>query len=364
MSAPPEPHPPTAPTVRIPAYQGPPPPRRPEPPRSGGQGRPRRRIVGRLVGAIVVAAGVSIFVVPDLWGRLDRWSPFTQLVAFRPLIVVAVAALTLVLALVTLGLRKAWPFPVAMLVVVGLGASMLVPRMIADPLPTSGAELKVLSFNVYEGQADVQDIADLIHEQRPDVVSFPEAGERFRAKLQPLIEDIGYTTRSSVQNPRGQDVDSVTAAVSPRLGDVSFEVGKMGGWSPFPYLEVSGGGLGNLTFVAFHSVAPTPGSVEQWETDLGGLAPWCSGDAPYVIAGDYNATMDHSVLREATAGCADAASQRGSSLTATWPTSTPRWLGTEIDHVFANAGTQAESYEVLDLPGSDHRAVLTTLRTP
>jgi endonuclease/exonuclease/phosphatase (EEP) superfamily protein YafD len=67
------------------------------------------------------------------------------------------------------------------------------------------------------------------------------------------------------------------------------------------------------------------------------------------------------VLREAMTGCGDAASQRGSALVPTWPTSMPRWLGTEIDHVFSNTG-HAESFEVLDLPYSDHRAILTTLR--
>jgi len=336
------------PTERIPVV--PPPPARPR----------RRGLVGRLVGAVTLALVASVFLVPDLWFGLDRWSPFTQLIAFRPVLVVALAVVVVVLALVTVGMRRAWPFPVAMLAVLAVGAAPLAPRLVADPLPTGGDTLKVLSFNVYTGDADVDALADTIRTERPDVVALPEGGERYRQRLQPLIEDLGYVSRASV-GEHSQDVNGVIALVSPRFGDVDFRVGRISEDSPFPYVEVSGGLLGDLTFVAFHSVAPTAGSVAQWRVDLDGAGDWCRTGRPTVVAGDFNATLDHSVLREAMADCGDAASQRGSALTATWPTSTPRWLGTEIDHVFSSTGT-AESFEVLDLPGSDHRAILTTLR--
>jgi endonuclease/exonuclease/phosphatase (EEP) superfamily protein YafD len=316
--------------------------------------------VGRIVGAAAFAVVVSVFLLPDLWFGLDRWSPFTQLVAFRPLLVVATAVAVVALVLVTLAMRRAWPFPLALLVVLALGTSMLVPRMIADPVPTGGETLKVLSFNVFTGDADVDALADTIRRERPDVVALPEAGERYRERLQPLVEDLGYVSRASV-GEHSQDVNGVVALVSPRFGDVDFTVGRISEDSPFPYVEVSGGQLGDLRFVAFHSVAPTAGSVAQWRVDLAGAGDWCRSGTPTVVAGDFNATLDHSVLRQAMAECGDAASQRGSAVTATWPTSLPRWLGTEIDHVFSTTGT-AESFEVLDLPGSDHRAVLTTLR--
>jgi endonuclease/exonuclease/phosphatase (EEP) superfamily protein YafD len=329
------------------------------PPRPAGRprGQRSRGLVGRIVGAVALALVASVFLVPDLWFGLDRWSPFTQLIAFRPILVAGLAVVVVVMGLVTLGMRRAWPFPVAMLLVLGIGVSTLVPRLIADPLPTGGDALKVLSFNVYTGDADVAALADTIRRERPDVVSLPEAGERYRQRLMPLINDLGYTGRASV-GEHSRDVNGVVALVSPRFGDVDFQVGQIDENSPFPYVEVD---LGGVRFVAFHSVAPTAGSVAQWRIDLTGAGEWCRGDTPTVVAGDFNATLDHTVLREAMAGCGDAASQRGSALTATWPTSLPRWLGSEIDHVFSTTGT-AESFEVLDLPDSDHRAVLTTLR--
>ncbi|MFC5951717.1 endonuclease/exonuclease/phosphatase family protein [Pseudonocardia lutea] len=361
MSAPPGPFPPAVPTAR--PGSGPPPPRTPEPGDSGRRPRPRRGPGARILGAVLLALGASVFTVPDLWFGLDRWSPFTQIVAFRAILLVVVTVVALALVLVTFGMRRAWPFPLAMLVVVAVTASTMVPRLAADPLPTAGTPVTVLSFNVYTGDADVRALADVIRRERPDLVALPEAGERYRQKLAPLVEDLGYRTEASVDR-RSQDVNGVVAAVSPRFGDVTFDIGKITPDSPFPYVQVSGGEMGGLTFVAFHSVAPTAGSVPQWRQDLDGVAQWCSAASPAIVAGDFNATLDHSVLREATANCGDAASQRGSALTATWPTSLPRWLGTEIDHVFANQGATADSFEVLDLPGSDHRAILTTLRLP
>jgi endonuclease/exonuclease/phosphatase (EEP) superfamily protein YafD len=83
-----------------------------------------------------------------------------------------------------------------------------------------------------------------------------------------------------------------------------------------------------------------------------------------IVAGDFNATLDHSVFRSAIAGCADAAEQAGEGLTATWSTRWPRWLGPQIDHVLVTGGITTETLSVHDVPGSDHRAVLTRLRLP
>jgi guanosine-3',5'-bis(diphosphate) 3'-pyrophosphohydrolase len=41
-----------------------------------------------------------------------------------------------------------------------------------------------------------------------------------------------------------------------------------------------------------------------------------------------------------------------------------RSFGPQIDHVFATDGIVAETFDVHDITGSDHRAVLTTLRLP
>ncbi|MFC5142628.1 endonuclease/exonuclease/phosphatase family protein [Actinomycetospora rhizophila] len=102
-------------------------------------------------------------------------------------------------------------------------------------------------------------------------------------------------------------------------------------------------------------VAPTPGFVERWSDELDALATWrAAAGGPTVIAGDLNTTTEHRAL----APLGDA---RAPGSPPTWPTRWPRWLGFRIDHVLAGGGIAVRATRVLDLPGSDHRAVLAHL---
>lgn len=328
---------------------------------SSPQPRPRRSIA-RFVWAGLFTLVAAIGLLPDLLFGLDSRSPFVQLVSFRWQLLLAGTALLIVLGLVTLRVRRAWPFTAGLLAVLLIGAGMVAPRAIADPAPTGGTPFTVLSFNTYEGRADVNALADLIRTERPDIVALPEAGQRFSSKLAPLIEPLGYRLRSST-GAHTPDVQGVTAAVAARLGDVNFNIGH--NTSSFPDVEMSGGGLGTMRVVAFHSVAPVPGAVPEWRDDMSLLPTWCDGPTPAIVAGDFNATLDHSLLRAGMAGCGDAASQRGDGLLPTWgPTDRTRAIGPQIDHVLATHGIEASAFRVVDLPGSDHHAILTTLRLP
>ncbi len=323
--------------------------------------RPRRS-TARFVWAGLFTAAAAVGLLPDLLFGLDHRSPWVQLVSFRWQLLVAGAVLLVVLGLVTLRVRAAWPFTVGLLVVLLIGAGMVAPRAIADPAPTGGTPFTMLSFNTYEGSADVNALADLIRTARPDVVALPEAGQQFESRLAPLVEPLGYRLRSSTGEGT-PDVQGVTAAVAARWGDVSFKVGH--NTSSFPDIEVSGGALGAMRVIAFHSVAPVPGSVPEWRDDMALLPTWCAGPTPAIVAGDFNATLDHSLMRAGMVGCGDAASQRGDGLVPTWgPTDRTRAIGPQIDHVLATKGIEAASFRVVDLPGSDHHAILTTLRLP
>jgi endonuclease/exonuclease/phosphatase (EEP) superfamily protein YafD len=330
--------------------------------RAGARARRPRAVLAYLAAALGTA-GWAALALPDLIG-LDWRTPFVQILAFRPWILLAGLVVLLVLGAVCRFARRTRRFAVPLLagvVVVELvGAAMVLPRVVADPAPVAGSPLTVLAFNTFEGDADPAALAALIAEHRPDLVAIPEAGERYRARLAPLVEPLGY--RAEAVGPR-EDVNGVAALVSRRLGDVSFRAGDDPAY--FPYLEVTGGELGELRFVAFHAAAPLRGQLRQWEADLALLSRWCTGPGPAVVAGDFNATLDHSALRSGAAGCADAADQRGQGLVPTWsPTARTRILGPQIDHVLTAGGIAAETFSVHDVAGSDHRAVLTRLRLP
>jgi endonuclease/exonuclease/phosphatase (EEP) superfamily protein YafD len=323
----------------------------------------RRRRAGRYLLAAAFTALLVVVVLPDLLFGLDGHTPFAQMLAFRPWELIGLAVLLLLLAAATVRFRALWPFAAGALAVLVVGSSLVLPRAFPGPMPAGGTPLTVLSFNTYEGRADVQALAAEIKAVRPDLVSLPEAGDRFRAKLAPLIEPLGYRLKASVGRHE-QNVDGVTTAVAARLGDVTIDIGDE--TTAFPYLVVTGGALGSLTFVAFHSVAPTLRSTPFWRHDLALLPQWCTASAPVVVAGDFNATLDHAVFRDGIAGCSDAAAQRGDGLIPTWgPTDLTRHtVGPQIDHVVASGGIAASAFQLVDLPGSDHRAILTTLQVP
>jgi endonuclease/exonuclease/phosphatase (EEP) superfamily protein YafD len=342
----------TAPPDRLPPAPSPAPPSR-----DAG----RRRGTARYVVAAVFTLAVAVPTVPDLLFGLDRRSPFVQLVSLRPWILAGVLALLVLLLVVMIFERRVLPFAAGVLAVLLVGGGLVLPRALADTDTVHGSPFRVLAFNTFEGAANADELAALIADQQPDAVAISESGHNFADKLAPLVEPLGYRVHVSTDDADDDDVEEVTAVVSEDLGDVDVRVGDE--TSAFPYIEVSGGELDALRFVAFHSVAPVPGSVPDWNADLALLSRWCSGPTPAVIAGDFNATLDHSALRAGTAGCEDAASQRGAGLIPTWgPSPGTRQFGPQIDHVFATDGIAAETFEVRDIEGSDHRAIMSTLR--
>ena len=83
-----------------------------------------------------------------------------------------------------------------------------------------------------------------------------------------------------------------------------------------------------------------------------------------VLAGDFNATLDHDALRGLIArGYVDAADATGSGLKPTWPVG-KRPPGITIDHVLVDRRIAVRSYGVHEVRGSDHRAIVAELRVP
>lgn len=308
-----------------------------------------------VIGGAAGAGAAAALLVPEIAG-LDRRPPWPVLLAARP---VTAGGVGLAAALAARSPR--WR-PAA------IGAAAVAGLVLADPRRcgrSTAAEgnapdrLTVLVANVRQGRADPASLAAVLHAERPDLVVLPEAGDRFRSRLEAHLDPaLGYRARSAPpprahpRVPEDPDGPWTTVLTAPTLGEV--RVAPVGS-GLYGWLEVCGGELGDVRVLAAHPVAPVPGLVPRWSQELALVAAWRAAVAgPTVVAGDLNSTVEHRAL----AALGDGRAPGGPP---TWPSRWPRWLGFRIDHVLAGGGIAVRSARVLDLPGSDHRAVLARL---
>lgn len=84
---------------------------------------------------------------------------------------------------------------------------------------------------------------------------------------------------------------------------------------------------------------------------------------PTVLAGDFNATPWTPALHRAVEAGGLALARPDHGWYGSWP-SPAGDLGIPIDQVLHGAGVTVEDFVVLDIPGSDHRAVKVGLALP
>jgi endonuclease/exonuclease/phosphatase (EEP) superfamily protein YafD len=90
------------------------------------------------------------------------------------------------------------------------------------------------------------------------------------------------------------------------------------------------------------------------------------GDVPVIMAGDFNATLDHARFRALLRlGYVDAAVQAGRGLVPTWG---PRPGGDlamlAIDHILLDPRCAVRRVSAYKLPGTDHRALYAQIQLP
>jgi endonuclease/exonuclease/phosphatase (EEP) superfamily protein YafD len=117
--------------------------------------------------------------------------------------------------------------------------------------------------------------------------------------------------------------------------------------------------------VAVHPPPPLRGTVAAWRADLRALPPATTDGRLRILAGDFNATLDHVELRRLLdTGYEDAAAEVGAGLRATWPEGRRLPPPVAIDHVLADRRCGVRAFSVHPIPGTDHRAVVAELVLP
>ena len=293
--------------------------------------------------AWLLAAGPALWALLRLAG-LDRAHPLVALVSFTP----HVAAASVVIVSLLAALRQWRPLALAGIATLALGLAVL-PRAFGGGSDADGPRLRVLTVNVTFGRVPAQSVVDLVREHRVDVLSVQELTPEFDARLRRAgLEEL---LPHDVVRPEGGATGTGVYARHP-LRELEHPTG-----GPFAQTAVHLDWEEGFEVVSVHPPPPVSAQhVESWHETFAGLP---EGDRPRILAGDFNATLDHRALRELIGtGYTDAADATGEGLTGTW-SATSRWRPRiVIDHVLVTRELAPVRTEVFEIPRGDHRAVL------
>jgi endonuclease/exonuclease/phosphatase (EEP) superfamily protein YafD len=309
------------------------------------QGRSATVVCWAAVAPVIIWAGV----------RLTGWErgPAVMLLAFTPY----VAGLSLVPVVLALALRRWVAAAVAVLTTLVLVA-VVAPRAVADDTPAGGPRLRVMTINTRGGQAEPGDIVRLVRDLRVDVLSVQE--------LYPGVVE-GLSIAGIDRELPYHQVYGAEAGMFSRLPLEHTGVHRNPDGFLQAYGTVPAPGAPPVLFEAVHSCSPY--SLRQtscWRRDLSAQPP-ATPDGPLrILAGDFNATLDHALLRRLLGtGYVDAADRAGEGLVGTWgPYDGDRIPPVVIDHVLADRRIGVRGVSVHAVAGSDHRAVVAELSLP
>jgi len=298
------------------------------------------------------AIPVAVWAASRLLG-VERGFPLVPLMAYTPY--VAVTALLVMGVCVAL---RNWAAAVVSFLATACLAAAVLPRAVGSSRPVAAGEveLAVLSTNVHHGTADPEMLIALVERRRPDVLSIQELTPGFASKLEQAGIGRALPNKALSVRPAASGGGLYTRLPLRRLPEPQPFAFRM------PRAELKLGGGRRVRVVDVHPYPPDVGQVGRWRAGLESLPSSGPGEAPWILAGDFNATLDHAEFRDLLdRGYRDAADVSGMGLTATWPASGSRLPPVTIDHVLADRRLGIAEYAVDDMPGSDHRAVFARL---
>jgi endonuclease/exonuclease/phosphatase (EEP) superfamily protein YafD len=285
---------------------------------------------------------------------LDRGFPLVQIVAYTPYAVVPAA----VAALAALLLRRRPAAAVGAIAAVVLGA-LVAPRALGggEGGAAAGPRLRVVTANVYSGGVTPGEVVVLARHERADVLALQELTPAVAAELTPRLRPVlPHALVAAWPGAAG------TALYSRHpLRELPVAPGSRLAMTP---AELRVPGAAPVRVASVHPTAPLRRSATgRWRGDLRSLPPAPARGPVQILAGDFNATLDHRELRHVLgSGYRDAADVAGAGLRPTWRGR--RAPPVTIDHVLAPGRVAVLGVEVREVRGSDHRAVAVTLALP
>ncbi len=317
-------------------------------------------------------ARMSRFLVAGValpWGVLavlrlagaERGFPLVPAMAFAPQ--AAATAVLPVAAAVAVGSRRgAMAAAAAGLALAGpvLGVRRRVRT--SDPAP-DGERLRIATVSLRLGRVRPEPVLDLVRRYDVDVLSVQELTPRAERRL--LAAGLAeLLPHGHVIPARAGSVPSASGAVWSRRPIAG--TGVVPGSFEQPSVRLARAGGPDVEIVAVHSMPPavSPAQVRSWTADLAAL-PAPDTDVLRVLAGDFNATLDHAALRAVLArGYVDAARATGRAGAWTWRPLRAPLPRLTLDHVLVDPRIGVSALAIAAVRGSDHRALIADLVLP
>ncbi|MFE7801775.1 endonuclease/exonuclease/phosphatase family protein [Nocardia sp. NPDC057440] len=257
-----------------------------------------------------------------------------------------------VVGLVLFLIARGWRSVAAAGVLVATVAWTQLPIFVPDGQAAGGPEVVVMQSNLLFGAAEAATVVRAVRDNRVDVLTTEELTPDMVARLASagLAQTLPYQYLEPTSGGGGTGIYS-RYPLRDTKKYVGFVLNQVSATMDHPE-------AGAVAVFAFHPIPPTV-DFPAWSSELRVIRGILDAQqGPAIVGADFNATRDHSAFRDLLRGrFVAAAEQAGAGPLLTYPTDY-RWgpvIG--IDHILV-ADATADAVHTLNVPGSDHRAMI------
>ena len=306
------------------------------------------------LGNLLVAATVALTILTVLRWLDAAHTVVAALQAARP--VWGVAAVVVLLAAILV--RRA-PAIVLSAALVLVHAWLTVPWFVGGQTAAQADDdLVIISSNLEFGGADATALAEQVKAREADALVITEVTPQ-------ALHTIEGTEIGTLLPHRAGQADLAAAGTVVLSRYPVTQISRGSGTFSQPLMSLATE-KGEVLVKAVHPMPPT--SPLTWHKELknldAALADLVATDPrPVIVAGDFNATEDHTVFRPLTDTLVDAHRAAGAGWVRTWPQGMAIPAFAHIDHVLTH-GLDVVDAGSFELPGTDHSAVWARLSLP
>ena len=299
-----------------------------------------------LIQAILLGLSAAFALIPFLSDLSSRADLITQFLLQG-------AALTVAFALLAVFLRH-WKFAGAHTLCLLVQIFHMQPPLIPNTAAASTQTVRLVFSNLWADNHQRAAAMHTLERLDADILVTAETVNGWREDLAAISDDFG--AEADCFNLSGCDL-----VIHSRFPIVNTQT-PAERWNRsravYAGIETPAGILG---IIGAHMTRPIPvGQVHHQQKHAELLTSLASEiEGPLVLVGDFNAVTWGRVVRQI---------ERDSGLSAhrgmegTWPSAMPWPFRLPIDHIFTSDDVEIVSREVVNLPGSDHHAVMVELR--